>query len=237
MREKISQPRYLRQFVSQFNPAKQYQNIWTLSDPPTLQSPKQRKRFKRRIRTALIAAAFLTKGKIASHNKFSNTNLPPTIYMSQQEKELPIVINSRASFSVMPKLDNFLGPIEQCSMTELSGLNSKIDVVGQGTIKWKIQDVFASIHIIKCQVYYVPDAMVCLFLPQTAFQLWQKGSLFKNKEKTQLTLTCGTTLEFPIMMEAIYRSCSLHGISSGKTLLLVSPTKMRRLLVILYQRI
>jgi hypothetical protein len=59
------------------------------------------------------------------------------------------------------------------------------------------QDVFGTIRVIKCRAYYVPDATVCLFSPQTAFQRWQKGSLFMDEEKTQLTLHCGTTLEFP----------------------------------------
>jgi hypothetical protein len=75
----------------------------------------------------LIAAAFLTKGKFelvvrgkfASYNMFSKTQLPPTIYMSQQEKELPIVIDSGTSFYLTPKLDAFLGPVEPFPTSKL----------------------------------------------------------------------------------------------------------------------
>jgi hypothetical protein len=44
-----------------------------------------------------------------------------TVYLSQKEEELPIVINPGASFSMTPNLEEFLGPIEACDCAELNG--------------------------------------------------------------------------------------------------------------------
>jgi hypothetical protein len=112
-----------------------------------------------------------------------------TVYLSRDNRKLPIVLDTGASFCITPNVDDFIGPIEPCSTTKLNGLNAKISVVGQGTVEWKIQDLFSVVRSLKCQAY--------LFSPQCYFQKAHLGSLFMDHTKTRLTLHCGTTLEFP----------------------------------------
>jgi hypothetical protein len=54
------------------------------------------------------------------------------VYFSRKDGELPIVIDSGASYSVTPNLQDFVGLICECSTKELNGLNAPINVVGKG---------------------------------------------------------------------------------------------------------
>jgi hypothetical protein len=112
----------------------------------------------------------------------------PTVYLSRDKNEFPIVLDSGASFYITPNVDDFVGPIKPCSTSELNGLNAKIAVVGQGTVEWKIQDLFGIVRPIKCRAYYVPEASVRLFFPQCYFQAAKCGSLLMDHVKTRLAL-------------------------------------------------
>jgi hypothetical protein len=139
----------------------------------------------------------------------SNAEAKPTVYISQKRHELPIVIDSGASYSVTPTLADFIGPIEPCSTKELNGLNASIKVIGHGTVEWKIQDLFGTVRSMKTKAFYVPDASVRLFLPQAYFFKNTRASLFLNDKMTTLTLGCGTALQFPYNSgSSPFRSCS-----------------------------
>jgi hypothetical protein len=120
-----------------------------------------------------------------------------TVYFSRKDGELPIVIDSGASYSVTPNLQDFVGPIRECSTKELNGLNAPINVVGEGEVDWKIQDVFGIVRSIKTTAYYVPEASVRLFSPQIYFLKWKHGSYLMDHAGTRLTLKDGTSLTFP----------------------------------------
>jgi hypothetical protein len=120
-----------------------------------------------------------------------------TVYFSRKDGELPIVIDSGASYSVTPNLQDFIGPIRECSTKELNGLNALINVVGEGKVGWKIQDVFGTVRSIKTTAYYVPEASVRLFSPQIYFLKWKHGSYLMDHAGTRLTLKDGTSLTFP----------------------------------------
>jgi hypothetical protein len=120
-----------------------------------------------------------------------------TVYFSRKEGELPIVIDSGASFSVTPNIHDFVGPIRPCSRSELNGLNTKISVIGEGDIQWKFQDVFGTVRTLTATAYYVPDAGVRLFSPQIYFMKHQCGSYTMDHKGSSLTLRDGTTLQFP----------------------------------------
>jgi hypothetical protein len=92
-----------------------------------------------------------------------------TVYFSKKEGKLRIVIDSGASYSVTPNVDNFVGPICPYSTTEHNGLNAKITVVGEVEVPWKVQAVLCTIRTVSARAYYVPDAGVQLFLPQLYF--------------------------------------------------------------------
>jgi hypothetical protein len=48
-----------------------------------------------------------------------------------------------------PNLEEFLGPIEACDCAELNGWNTTIKVISQGTVKWKIQDLYGTVCSLK----------------------------------------------------------------------------------------
>jgi hypothetical protein len=98
---------------------------------------------------------------------------------------------------VTPNLENFLGPIRQCTTKELNGLNSSITTVGVGTVEWKVQDLFGAVCSVKIDAYYVPDAGVRLFSPQVYFQKHSHGSYTVDHENKILELIVGITLHFP----------------------------------------
>jgi hypothetical protein len=79
----------------------------------------------------------------------------------------------------------------------MNGLNTSIKVIGHGTVKWKIQDLFGTVRSIKTKAFDVPDANVRLFSPQTYFFKNKKATLFLDHAGTTLTLGCGAALAFP----------------------------------------
>jgi hypothetical protein len=178
------------------NPLEQYQNIKILSDPRLFQTRKKVGN-KRRV-CALWHYPRPMNLRILISTQCPRENRVKTVYFSQKEGELPIVINSGASYSVTLNINNFVGPIRPCSTNELNGLNAKIrTVVGDGDVQWKVQDVLGTIHTISAAAYYVPDAGVRLFSPQLYFMKHQCGSYFMDYKGSLLTLPDGTTLQFP----------------------------------------
>ena len=66
----------------------------------------------------------------------------PTIYHSRVPQELPIVIDTGASCSVTPKIDNFIRKPTRPDTDKMEGLNGQCTkVVGAGKAKWDIEDV------------------------------------------------------------------------------------------------
>jgi hypothetical protein len=57
--------------------------------------------------------------------------------------------------------------------------------------------VFGSVRTIRTRAYYIPDAAIRLFSPQTYFQEGQLGKCQVNAQQTSITLHDGSILEFP----------------------------------------
>jgi hypothetical protein len=102
-------------------PVEQYRILKALSDPSLLASPKSRNK-----RQATMSP---------STDYTSNAFAKPMVYISRKQGELPIVIDSGASYSVTPTLEDFMGPIEPCSTSELNGLNVTIKEIRVGTVE------------------------------------------------------------------------------------------------------
>ena len=120
------------------------------------------------------------------------------VYLSDKGDDLlPIVIDSGASISLTANYNDFVGPIRPATITELKGLahTTKVHVVGN--VAWTVRDVFGATRTIKTQAYYVPDAIVRLFSPQTYFREQQKGYLRLDHSSTTLQLSDGSLLQFP----------------------------------------
>ena len=64
-------------------------------------------------------------------------------------------------------------------------------------VEWTVQDVFGATRTIKTQAYYIPNATVHLFSPQTYFREQQKGHLWLDHSSTTLQLSDGSLLQFP----------------------------------------
>jgi hypothetical protein len=199
LRDKLKPPDkiHLNAFLQRVDPIQQFQNIKELSDPGLFESKQTRRERKKTCKLALISAQKLRSSTSSYENATKITGQQQTIYFSRKDNQLPIIIDTGASFSVTPNLDDFLGPIRPCTTKELNGLNSSITVVGVGTVEWKVQDLFGAVRSIKTDAYYVPDAGVRLFSPQVYFQKHKRGSYTVDHEKTILELIDGTTLHFP----------------------------------------
>jgi hypothetical protein len=125
-----------------------------------------------------------------------------SVYFSPKPDDYPIIIDTGASMSITPCMDDFLGKIDPSPVTELHGLNTTTKVYGIGTVSWSVRDVFGVIRTIKTKAYYVPDATIRLFSPQTYFRSVASGSLLVHANSTHLTVPDGTSLQFP------YHPCS-----------------------------
>jgi hypothetical protein len=194
LRKKLYVPKYLVEaFLSKVDPIHQFGLLKALSDPSLLDSTKARGKYKDRCARALIASAKL----VQTSYDHADTSSKQTVYISQKKHELPIVIDSGASYSVTPNLDDFVGPIEKAETQELNGLNATIKVIGQGTVEWKIQDLFGTVRSVKTLAFYVPEANIRLFSPQKYFKENKQASLYMDHACTTLTLNCGTALNFP----------------------------------------
>ena len=121
-----------------------------------------------------------------------------TVYLSDQGDDLlPIVIDSGASISLTANYNDFVGPIRPATITELQGLSHTTKVHGVGQVKWTVRDVFGATRTIKTQAYYILEATVHLFSPQTYFCEQQKGHLRLDHSSTTLQLHNGSLLQFP----------------------------------------
>jgi hypothetical protein len=112
---------------------------------------------------------------------------------------MPVVIDTGASVSLTPLLSDFVSPLVPTALTELKGLTSKTHVVGRGMVEWPISDFWNVPGVIRTQAYYVPNASIRLFSPQSYFQEHesQQGRCVIQGKKVSLELHDNTILEFP----------------------------------------
>jgi hypothetical protein len=104
--------------------------------------------------------------------------------------------------SLTPSRDDFIGNLDPSPISELHGLNTTTPVCGIGTVSWSVKDIFGVVRTIKTRAYYVPDASIRLFSPQTYMQTVGTGHLLVHAQRTLLQVSDGTELVFP------YHHCS-----------------------------
>jgi hypothetical protein len=123
----------------------------------------------------------------------------PAIYVSTNKDDLPIVIDTGASCTITPSLSDFTSKPTKPDTATLGSLTTvQTKVTGQGPIEWDIEDVNGVLKKLRTTSYYVPEATIRLFSPQTYFKANPKGSLTLNNEGIFLHMPCGTNLKFPI---------------------------------------
>ena len=123
-------------------------------------------------------------------------------YQALNPNDVPIVIDSGASYALTPFFEDFIAPLKRSKINELQGLSSKAPVKGQGLVEWTIIDMFGVIRKVQVTAYYVPSAAIRLFSPQSYFQEHNGGGYKMELRKSTLTLGDGSELEFP------YNCCS-----------------------------
>jgi len=128
----------------------------------------------------------------------------PTIYHSRVPNELPIVIDTGASCSVTPKIDDFLKEPTRPDTDKMEGLNGQCtEVVGAGTAEWDIEDINGNRDTIQTNAYFVPKANIRLFSPQVYIHEQHKHNhlncnLLLNQQGIHLTLDNGNILTFTL---------------------------------------
>ncbi|CAJ1961247.1 unnamed protein product [Cylindrotheca closterium] len=121
-----------------------------------------------------------------------------SVYINVDSKgELPIVIDTGASFSLTPNLEDFVTKPIACGTKSLNGLSSITPVLGIGEVEWKIRDMHGTIKSIRVSAYYVPDTNIRLLSPQSYFQEHGKGEVCFDSFQVKMTLPDGDTLFFP----------------------------------------
>ena len=133
-----------------------------------------------------------------------STPTQSAVYVSTKPRELPIVIDTGASCSVTPNIHDFIYPPTKASTNTMEGLNGQTtDVLGEGTIKWEIEDQKGILGNIETTAYYVPSANIRLFSPQSyirdhKIQRNPKCQMLLDEAGISLTTAQGTVLTFPI---------------------------------------
>jgi hypothetical protein len=118
-------------------------------------------------------------------------------YSFKVSADLPVVLDTGASFSLTPILDDFVTELSSAPINEIRGISATAQVVGQGLVKWPIWDLFGRVRVIQIMAYYVPDATIRLFIPQVYFQENEKGSCDVQGTRVIVNMQDGSALEFP----------------------------------------
>lgn len=168
----------LDKFVESIDPLSTIRNIKEISDESFLCSRGSRNSIchevnptsgNSRIQAALIAASELNP--MSSENYSMSNRDERKVFMSENnEDELPIVLDSGASFALTPYLRDFVKDPGPCELKFIKGLSSETKVLGMGKVEWTIKDVRGQVRTIKCFAYYVPEASVRIFSPQSFFK-------------------------------------------------------------------
>ena len=126
------------------------------------------------------------------------------IYSSNKTCKVPIIIDTDASCSVTPIIDNFMSPPTKPDATKMEGLNGQTtQVLSEGIIKWEIEDVNGIQDQIETTAYVVHKANVQLPSPQVYITEQAKKQnthcqLTLNSADISMILRNGTVLKFPL---------------------------------------
>jgi hypothetical protein len=127
-------------------------------------------------------------------------SLEPSVFWGMDNQlVIPIVIDTGASISVTGVKSDFVGTLHKVDPgASLQGLNNEVKVHAVGTVCWTIRDQHDRIGIVQTSAYYVPDAQVRLFSPQTSLIECNQGKLVVTKNEATLEVNDGLLLSFPI---------------------------------------
>jgi Reverse transcriptase (RNA-dependent DNA polymerase) len=147
----------------------------------------------------LVLQADLSREKLDRPQAWSPTENPGRVYLSEgiAEKEVPIILDTGASFSLSPFKSDFIKGPSKSQVSELTGITDTVKVEGVGVVEWPIVDIFGQSKIIRTHAYYVPQADIRLFSPQTYLQENRGGECVVTYSHVTLTTPDGIELQFP----------------------------------------
>ena len=81
--------------------------------------------------------------------------------------EIVLILDSRASCTISPSKDDFVGQIKPVRNCTISGIANGLEVLCTGTVEYRVKDDSANDVIIRItNVLYVPQYPVRLICPQ-----------------------------------------------------------------------
>jgi hypothetical protein len=189
---------HLTAFVA---PLRQFRSIAALSSTNFLH-PKTGRKYKKNMAKQAMIAAF--KQTTNEKNPFdepeegeatdiANLTRNRSVYFSNNKDKLSIVIDTGASVSLTPNLQDFVGNIRQTPTSALQGLSTaSTKVNGMDTMEWTIRDLFEVVRTLHTTAYYVPDVSICIFIFATYLREQDTGQCLVLMSRTVTTLACGT---------------------------------------------
>ncbi len=155
------------------------------------------------IQQAWKALAPLSSTRIHFNAENDSFLHPGCIFFSRtSRRDTPIVADTGASSSVTPFREDFVQFTE--SRSTVTGIGSKTEVLGYGTVRWKIYDQNQRETVIETKALYMPTANIHLYSPQAHFQANKSGSLFMNSNEIKIQFPHSkTSYSFPF-----HGSCS-----------------------------
>ena len=218
----VSFEQRISDFVRSFDPSSTFRQLVQLQH---LGVTRKSKRKKKSVTASVFIAARNLRGNYSdSFDSSGRLSSEMTVYWCKHEDEPPIVIDTGASVSLSPRPEDFIGPIQPPSIKSLQGLKGSVNIVGEGTVEWKIRDVLGQTRTIRTKAFYVPTASVRLFSPQSYFKEHRDGCVVLDRFGTKLHLPDESILEFPFqannlpfMLTERHFDSKIPDVSLGKT--------------------
>ena len=119
---------------------------------------------------------------------------------NKHESCMPIVIDTGCSLSLTPIKSDFVTKLSKTEVTDMQGIGNSIPVKGVGEVEWPVRDAFNNVALIRTKAYFVPDADIRLFSPQTYVNKQKNDEparMTLTKGKLEFCTTDGINLEFP----------------------------------------
>jgi len=161
----------------------------------------------------LVNQADLSREKLDRPTVWSPSHTQGRAYLSEgiaDEQEVPIILDTGASFSLSPFKSDFVKEPHSSEVKELTGISDTVKVEGIGVVEWPIVDIFGRHKILRTHAYYVPQADIRLFSPQTYLQEHpdSKGKCVVTYSHVTLTTADGiVSCNFPTTTTVISPSC------------------------------
>ena len=210
----------LDNFVKTINPLETFQKVKTISDEFFLNtiktklssplsaigtcgyniamcsSPKFNKSNEEEEDQKKLEALSITTVRGFKENNNAFTKNYQKSFCTVRNNNPPIVIDTGASTGITPILSDFISELTPSPNKEVNQLSGKTHVVGKGTVKWEVQDMWNNVFTLITEAYYIPNAAVRLFSPQKYFQEQNEGKCIVEKHKISIHIR-NKVLEFP----------------------------------------